>query len=93
MAQLGVCYALGEVEEGSESLRLALRRDYTPLTAFSLMLFLLIATPCMSTIAITKRESGSWKWAGLQLGGLTAIAYAVSLVVYQLGHALGIGVS
>jgi len=50
------------------------------------MLFLLIAAPCMATVAITKRESGSWKWAMLQLGGLTAIAWFVSALVYQVGR-------
>jgi len=52
------------------------------------MLFLLIAAPCMATVAVTRRESGSWKWALLQLVGLTAVAYAVSLVVYQVGRLL-----
>jgi ferrous iron transport protein B len=50
-----------------------------------MMLFLLIATPCMATLAVTRRESGSWKWALLQVGGLTGIAYLLTLVVYQVG--------
>jgi ferrous iron transport protein B len=86
VSQMGIVYALGETEETSSSLRQALSRDYPPLVGLSLMLFLLIATPCMATIAVTRRESGSWKWALLQLGGLTAVAYLISLVVYQLGR-------
>lgn len=85
VAQVGVVYAMGEVDETSESLRAALRRDYSPLVGFSMMLFLLIGTPCMATIAVTRRESGSWKWALLQLGGWTAIAYVASLLTYQIG--------
>jgi ferrous iron transport protein B len=88
VSQMSIVYSLGESGEGSESLRQALRRDYSPMTGISLMLFLLVATPCMATIAVTRRESGSWKWAALQLGGLTAIAYLISLVVYQVGTLL-----
>jgi ferrous iron transport protein B len=85
VAQVGVVYAMGEVDETSETLRAALRRDYSPLVGFSMMLFLLIGTPCMATIAVTRRESGSWKWALLQLGGWTTIAYVASLLTYQIG--------
>lgn len=85
VAQVGVVYAMGEVDEGSEPLRAALRRDYSPLVGFSMMLFLLIGTPCMATVAVTRRESGSWKWALLQFGGLTGVAYLASLFTFQLG--------
>ena len=86
VAQMGIVYSMGETDEESEGLRETLARDYTPLTGLSLMLFLLIAAPCMATIAVTRRESGSWKWALLQLGGLTGIAYLISLIVYQVGR-------
>ena len=46
----------------------------------------------MATIAVTKRESNSWRWALFQLGGLTAMAYVLTLVVYQVGKVLGIGI-
>lgn len=85
VAQMGIVYSMGESEEAAGDLQATLRRDYSPLVGFSLMLFLLIATPCMATIAVTRRESGSWKWALLQLGGLTGVAYLVSLAVYQIG--------
>ncbi len=85
VAQMGIVYSLGRTDAGSKDLRGALARDYSPLAGLSLMLFLLIATPCMATMAITRRESGSWKWALLQFGGLTAVAYLVSLLVFQIG--------
>ncbi len=88
VAQMGIVYAMGETDEESEGLRETLARDYSPLTGLSLMLFLLIAAPCMATIAVTRRESGSWKWALLQLGGLTGVAYLVSLIVFQVGRLL-----
>jgi ferrous iron transport protein B len=86
VAQMGIVYAVGEADENSEDLRDRLANDYTPLVGLSLMLFLLISTPCMATIAVTRRESGSWKWALLQLGGMTGLGYLVSLVVYQVGR-------
>jgi ferrous iron transport protein B len=88
VAQMGIVYSMGEADEESEGLRQALQRDYSPLTAVSLIIFLLIATPCMATLAITRRESGSWRWAALQVGGLTAVAYLLALVVYQTGRLL-----
>ena len=86
VAQMGIVYSMGEVDEESEGLRDTLSRDYNPLIAVSLMLFLLISTPCMATIAVTRRETGGWKWALFQLGGLTAVAYVISLLVYQIGR-------
>ncbi len=85
VSQIGIVYAIGEADEESQDLRDQLAANYSPLTGLSLMLFLLIATPCMATIAVTRRESGSWRWALLQLGGLTGIAYLISLTVYQVG--------
>ncbi len=89
VAQMGIVYSLGEGETSSETLREALARDYSPLAGFSLMLFLLIATPCMATVAATRKESGRWRWALFQLFGLTATGYLASLVVYQVGRLLG----
>ena len=54
------------------------------------MLFRLISAPCMATVALTRRESGSWKWAALQFGGLTVVAYLASLLVFQVGSLLGL---
>jgi len=86
VSQMGIVYSLGETDENSTSLQETLRRNYSPLIGFSLMLFLLISAPCMATIAATFRESGSWKWAFFQLVGLTVIAYITSFLVYQIGR-------
>ncbi len=102
VAQLSILYALeDEAPEPAAALagdptdvgpfRRALRRDYTPLQAVAVMLFCLVSAPCMGTIIATWRESGSWKWAALQLGGLTALAWLLATLVYQGGTLLGIG--
>jgi ferrous iron transport protein B len=85
VAQLGIVFSVGETDEESEPLREQLRENYSPLVGFCIMLFMLISAPCMATIAVTKRESNSWKWALFQLVGLTALAYVLTLVVYQVG--------
>jgi ferrous iron transport protein B len=92
VAQLGIVYAVGEADEESEPLREKLAQNYTPLVGFCIMLFMLISAPCMATIAVTKRESNSWGWALFQLGGLTLLAYVLTVAVYQAGRWLGIGV-
>ena len=91
VAQMGIVFAVGEADEESGALRERLRASYTPLQGFCIMLFCLISLPCMATVAVTRRESNSWKWALLQVGGLTMLAYVLTLVVYQVGMLAGIG--
>jgi len=89
VSQLGIVYSLGETAEESVPQRERLRQDYSPLAGFSLMVFLLVATPCMATVAVTRRESGRWRWALLQFGALTALAWVLSFLIYQIGVRLG----
>ncbi len=83
VAQLGIVFSIGE--ESVATLRERLRTEYSVLTAISLLLFCLLSAPCMATIAATRQEAGGWRWAALQFFGLTAVAYLVSLGVYQIG--------
>lgn len=92
VAQMGIIYSVGKADEESETLREKLKSTYNPLIGFCIMLFCLISAPCMATIAVTGRESGSWKWAMLQLGGLTLLAYALTFIVFQTGSLLGVGI-
>lgn len=57
---------------------------YTLATGMSLMVFYLLAMQCMSTLAIVKRETKSWKWPMIQLAYMTALAYFFSWVTYQV---------
>jgi len=59
------------------------KKVYTPAVAFSLLLFYVFAMQCMSTVAITKRETKSWSIAIAQLVFMTGVAYVASLVTYQ----------
>ena len=57
---------------------------YTLPAAFSLMIFYVLAMQCMSTLAVVKRETKSWKWPIFQFGYMTGLAYVMSLIVYQI---------
>ena len=87
VSQMGIIYAVaGEDEE--TGLQDRLRADYTPLVGFCVLLFCLISAPCVATVAITRQEAGSWRWALFQFAGLTMMAYVVTLLVYQVGRML-----
>jgi ferrous iron transport protein B len=57
---------------------------YTLASGVSLMVFYLLAMQCMSTLAIVKRETKSWRWPLIQLGYMTVLAYVMSLLAYQI---------
>lgn len=61
------------------------RNVFTPLIAFSFMLFILTYFPCVGVVAAIKRESGSWKWALFTIFYTTGIAWLLSFTVYQIG--------
>ena len=92
VVKMGIVYSVGEADEESEPLREQLAAAYNPLIGFCIMLFCLISAPCMATIAVTKRESNSWAWALFQLGGLTALAWILTTLVYQVGRLTRFGV-
>jgi ferrous iron transport protein B len=98
VSTMGVVYGVGgESDETDVSLRAVMRRDtrsdgtplWTPLTGLSLIVFFMIAMQCMSTLAVTRRETGSLAWTAFLLGYLTTTAYVASLLVYQGGRFLG----
>jgi len=85
VSQLSIVYATGS-EGNADLLREKLRANYTPLVAFCIMLFCLISSPCVATVAMTRHETRSWGWAIFQFVGLTVLAYVVTLAVFQVGR-------
>ena len=95
VSTLGTAYSLGEKEpEQSSVLSHRLRSDpnWSPLLAFTLVIFTMLYVPCFATVISIKKES-SWKWAGFSLGFNLIVAYVMALSVYQAGKALGVGIS
>ena len=64
-------------------------RLFTPLVCLTLMIYYVFAMQCMSTVAVVKRETNSWRWPLFQIAYMTGTAWLVCLVVYQAGRALG----
>jgi ferrous iron transport protein B len=93
VATLAQVYAASE--EGT-SLRAAIRADvdprtgrkvFTPATVASLLVFFVFALQCVSTLAIIRRETNTWRWPAFAFGYLLALAYGASFVTYRIvGH-------
>ena len=87
---LATIYSVGNDQEETIKNRMAAERkpNGKPLfdlpTGISLMLFYAFALQCMSTLAIVKKETNSWKWPMIQLFSMTGIAYLSALIVYQI---------
>ena len=90
---MATLYSVGEeAADNTNTLRqkmnAAVREDgtkvYNLATGLSLMVFYVLAMQCMSTVAVVRRETRSWKWALIQVLYMTALAYLCSLLVYQL---------
>ncbi len=87
---LATIYSVGSDEEETIQNRMAAELDdsgkplFNLATGVSLMLFYALAMQCMSTLAIVKRETNSWKWPMIQLGFMSVLAYIVALAAYQI---------
>jgi ferrous iron transport protein B len=62
---------------------------FTPLVCLTLMIYYVFAMQCMSTIAVVRRETNSWRWPLFQIAYMTGTAWFVCLIFYQTGRALG----
>ncbi len=98
ISTLSIVYNVGENPgEGSASLIKAIRNAkrpdgslvWTPLVALSLMVFFVLACQCMSTVAVVRRETNSWRWPLFMVCYMLLLAYVSSFVTYQGGRLLG----
>src|ERR1043166_1288303 len=98
ISTLNIVYSVGDDSANKSSLVDAMRnarrpdgsRVWTPLTGLSLILFFLLACQCMSTVAIVRRETNSWRWPLFMVSYMLVLAYVVSLITYQGGQLLGV---
>ena len=87
---MATLYSVEESDNSSlrEKLKAAVRPDGTPVyslaAALSLMVFYVLAMQCMSTLAVVKRETQSWKWPTIQFFMMTGLAYVMSWMVYAV---------
>jgi ferrous iron transport protein B len=86
---MGVLYATGR-EHDSEALKHALlSSNMTSLSALAMMAFILLYLPCLATVAVIKRETGSLKWTCFSIAYSTLIAWLAAFCIYQGGKLLG----
>ncbi len=92
-----VVFNVEEDEEDTAPLLQALRDAtwpdgrplFTPLVCLTLMVFYVFAMQCVSTVAVVRRETNSWRWPLFQIGYQTGFAWLLCLIIYQAGTALG----
>ena len=74
-----------EISEEGQEIWAGLQSMYTPLSAYSFLLFNLLCAPCFAAIGAIRREMGNAKWTWISIGYQTALAYAAALCTYQIG--------
>jgi ferrous iron transport protein B len=96
VSTLSMVYSIGEINLGhTRTLRekIATDNNWSPLKGIVFLIFCLIYTPCIVSVAVFFKETGSsYKWLALLIIGNTVFAWIVSFIVFQLGTLLNIGV-
>ena len=89
VATFGVLYHYaGELAENGDEIWSAVGQDFTQLSAYSFMIFNLLCAPCFAAMGAIKREMNSPKWTCIAIGYMCVFAYAIALIVYQIGSAV-----
>lgn len=92
ISTMATIYSLGSDNDDENQIVARMRNEIRPsggkvfnlATGVSLMLFYAFAMQCLSTLAVVRRETGTWKWPMVQLVCMTGLAYLVSMLTYQL---------
>lgn len=97
VATIGILYGAGDVSTEAEDaadtattmMQTGMATAFTSLSAFAFMVFSQLYTPCVTALGTIKKEAGGWKWVAFSAIYMFAIAWFVSLLVYQIGRLLG----
>lgn len=85
----GILYGhLGSVSDNGKEVWSMLHADFTPVAAYSFLVFNLLCAPCFAAIGAIRREMGTLKWTMTAIGYQCGLAYMVSFMTYQFGHVL-----
>ena len=90
VAALGTVYAIEGGKEAAEQIGQVLAAKWSLATALSLLAWYIFAPQCASTLAVIRRETGSWRWMVVTFAYMFALAYVASLLVYNLARAFGL---
>jgi ferrous iron transport protein B len=91
VAALGTVYSIEGGKEAAQQIGQALAHQWPLATALSLLVWYIFAPQCASTLAVIKRETGSWRWMVITFAYMLTLAYLASLITYNVAVALGAG--
>lgn len=91
VAALGTVYAIEGGKEAADQIGPVLATKWSLATALSLLIWYIFAPQCASTLAVIRRETGSWRWMAITFTYMLALAYVASLLTYNIAVALGAG--
>src|SRR5215469_14907689 len=91
VAALGTVYAIEGGKEAAEQIGHALASKWSLATALAMLAWYIFAPQCASTLAVIRRETGSWRWMAITFGYMLALAYLAAFVTYNVAVALGAG--
>lgn len=89
VSTMGILYATDTETQSDELKQALISSNMSPLSALSLMIFVLLYLPCLATLSTITRETGSIKWALFNVGYSTLVAWLISFCIYQTGQVLG----
>ena len=97
VSTMGILYGVGEISAEAEDavetaatlMQSGMATAFTTMSAVAFMVFSQLYTPCVTALGTIKKETGSWKWMGFSAAYMFAVAWIVSLVVYQGGRLMG----
>ncbi len=98
VSTMSTVYNVESTDDDTEPLRATMAKEmradgktpvFTPLVCIGLMVFFVLAMQCISTVAIVRRETNTWRWPLFQIAYMTALAWLGAFVVYQGGRLLG----
>jgi ferrous iron transport protein B len=91
VSALGTVYAMSNEGDVAGALAPVIARSWSLATALSLLAWYVFAPQCLSTLAVVKRETNSWRYPLLMAGYLFALAYLGAFITYRVAVALGAG--
>jgi len=91
VAALGTVYAIEGGKEAAEQIGQTLAGNWSLATALAMLVWYIFAPQCASTLAVIRRETGSWRWMAITFGYMLALAYLAAFVTYRVAVALGGG--
>jgi ferrous iron transport protein B len=91
VASLGTVYAIEGGKDVATQIGQTLAGQWSIATALSLLVWYIFAPQCASTLAVIKRETGSWRWMMITFAYMLGLAYAASFITYNVAVALGAG--